>query len=408
MSLQLLKHCLSYEFFEQHKDTITDALFPSDIKKVYHVVEEYFKNADTDLTAKDAQNLFFAKYPAMTSSDKKNMRIFFTNLDSESTDNKQATEELLKTVKNQYYQKAAATELLDQHDGKSTDWDAVQQIIDDARKEFEVAEEEFENLTDDLVSLLEFGAEEQKWKFPIENLNEKLGGIGPGVFGLISARPNAGKTAMCISCVFHPEGWAAQGAKVALFCNEEAAFRTKKRGITCFTGVKPEEWVERKDEVTEAWNEVSGSLSVFDVVGMTLGNLEKWIDENRPDIVVVDQLDKVNVPGSANRRKDEEIRQLYTATRELAKKYDCAIVGVGQASADAEGKIYFGFDMLEHSKTGKAAECDFIITIGKATIESMGGEDTGYRMANICKNKITGNECSVPFMLNGELSRIYQ
>ena len=182
-------------------------------------------------------------------------------------------------------------------------------------------------------------AEEQKWKFPIENLNDKLGGIGPGVFGLISARPNAGKTAMCISCVFHPEGWAAQGAKIGLFCNEEAAFRTKKRGITCYSGVTPENWEDNMDFVKESWGEIMqkfySKVLIAGIMGLALGGCSGpeddgvfvWWENTPPEAI------GANIPISAS------WRVVGTDTVEMTKLSACP-PGVMMDQCDAQsGRI---------------------------------------------------------------------
>jgi hypothetical protein len=408
MSLQLLKHCLEHDFYEKHKSTLSSDLFPSDVKKAYKVVVGHFEQSDTTLSAKELSELFFSQYPSISSAEKKNFRILFQNLEdvNEQQMSAEVAETLLRREKLKQNATTLATEALNMADGHHLDFDKMRKLVEQLQQQYMSEDEDFVALTADLDELLAYGDQEQKWKFPLESFNEKLGGIGPGIFGLITARPNAGKTACVVSFIFHPQGWAAQGAKVALFCNEEAAFRTMKRGITCYTGVEPSQWQERKEEVSKKWKEVKDNILVFDVVGMSLPKLDAWMEKHKPDIIVIDQLDKVRIPSNTSKPKHEEIRELYTLTREVGKKYNCAVVGVGQASAEAEGKLFYSFDMLEHSKTGKGAETDFIITIGKRSLEAMGGEDDGYRQANIVKNKITGNECSVAFTLDGALSRI--
>ena len=55
-------------------------------------------------------------------------------------------------------------------------------------------------------------------------------------------------------------------------------------------------------------------------------------------------------------RTDEKLRQIYTSVREIAKRRDCAVIAISQASADAHNRNSISFDMMENSKTGKAAE----------------------------------------------------
>ena len=119
------------------------------------------------------------------------------------------------------------------------------------------------------------------------------------------------------------------------------------------------------------------------------------------DIIVIDQLDKINVTGTYA-RTDEKLRQIYTSVREIAKRRDCAVIAISQASADAHGKTRISFDMMENSKTGKAAEADLIIGIGKhGTLDSL---DT-TRVMCISKNKISGYHGEITCNIEPQLSR---
>ena len=81
------------------------------------------------------------------------------------------------------------------------------------------------------------------------------------------------------------------------------------------------------------------------------------------------------------------------------------MIGVSQASADAEGRSRIDFSMLEGSKTGKAAEADLIIGIGKHT--GNGDDDTPdhTRFINISKNKLSGYHGCIICNIQPEVSR---
>ena len=76
-------------------------------------------------------------------------------------------------------------------------------------------------------------------------------------------------------------------------------------------------------------------------------SLIRYFAKEKPDVLVIDQLDKVHIEGSFA-RTDEKLRAIYTGTREIAKRRSCAIIGISQASADASGKLDITFDMLFH------------------------------------------------------------
>ena len=136
-------------------------------------------------------------------------------------------------------------------------------------------------------------------------------------------------------------------------------------------------------------------------IGLPYRELGDIIAEHAPDIVLVDQIDKLHVHG-ADIPTHEKMRTIYTNTRECAVKYNCAIGGVSQASEAASGKKFFGFDALENSKTGKGAELDLCICIGMENLDN----DTNIRYFKLAKNKLTGDESTGSFLINKEQSRI--
>ena len=122
-----------------------------------------------------------------------------------------------------------------------------------------------------------------------------------------------------------------------------------------------------------------------------MNDIDSHCEKHKPDIIVIDQLDKVNVSGTYA-RTDEKLRAVYTGAREIAKRHNCCVIAISQASADAHGKTRISFDMMENSKTGKAAEADLIIGIGGGIT----GDLTGF-VASIYKRGI--NFISVPTTL---------
>jgi replicative DNA helicase len=176
------------------------------------------------------------------------------------------------------------------------------------------------------------------------------------------ARPETGKTAFWVSLCTAPNGFAEQGAKIHAFINEEPAIRTQMRAISCYTGMTREEIIEDKEMAHRSWSEI------------------------KDNIFMIDQLDKINVTGTYA-RTDEKLRQIYTSVREIAKRRDCAVIAISQASADAHNRNSISFDQMENSKTGKAAEADLIIGIGRNANSDL---ENKIRTLCISKNKING------------------
>jgi hypothetical protein len=64
---------------------------------------------------------------------------------------------------------------------------------------------------------------------------------------------------------------------------------------------------------------------------------------------------------------------------------------MSQLSAEAEGRSQLNQSMMEGSRTGKAAEADLMVLIGKTNAQIEGEEeDSPMRHVNVVKNKLTG------------------
>jgi replicative DNA helicase len=154
-------------------------------------------------------------------------------------------------------------------------------------------------------------------------------------------------------------------------------------------------------EVHFTWSKVRDNIKLFDVVDWTLDDIDAHCEKHKPDVVIIDQLDKVNLDGKFS-RSDEKLRAIYTGARELAKRRNCAVIAISQASADAHNRNSISFDMMENSKTGKAAEADLIIGIGRNQ-----GLDEANTNRTLCisKNKITGYHGEPSCVIRRDISR---
>jgi replicative DNA helicase len=147
-----------------------------------------------------------------------------------------------------------------------------------------------------------------------------------------------------------------------------------------------EEIIHEKDIAQRVWAQIKDNISMFDTVDWSIEDIDAHCEKHRPDIIVIDQLDKINVTGTFA-RTDEKLRKIYTSVREIAKRRECAVIAISQASADADNRNSISFSQMENSKTGKAAEADLIIGIGRNA-----NSDTENRIRTLCvsKNKING------------------
>ena len=79
------------------------------------------------------------------------------------------------------------------------------------------------------------------WVFNIPTLTRKIEGVNEGHLIEVGARPNTGKTSFHASLVAGPNGFAQQGAKCIVLCNEEGSHRVGARYLTAATGMTMQE-----------------------------------------------------------------------------------------------------------------------------------------------------------------------
>tara|TARA_Y100000592_G_C5361992_1_gene264145 strand:+ start:16 stop:528 length:513 start_codon:yes stop_codon:yes gene_type:complete len=149
-----------------------------------------------------------------------------------------------------------------------------------------------------------------------------------------------------------------------------------------------EEVLENRDLAIKRYAPVKDLLSIKDATDKRMDYVEQLAKSVKPDIIVLDMGDKFAVSGSD--RSDIYLKEAAIHARNIAKKYNCAIIWMSQLSAEAEGKINVNQSMLEGSKTGKAAEADLMLLISKnPEIEGQDSNDP-QRHIRLAKNKLTG------------------
>lgn len=406
--LSLLKALLNNEFYTKNKEKIVLELFPTQLHGLVDSIIAAQELYQTDLSTLEVQDLYFTDNPTLTLGAKNEVKIILSNLDALGSINKDVYGHIISTAWRQELARRAADKLLGiSENAEDISIEEVRKILDSIDGSEEGHKDNVEYITTDVEELIKATDNTYKWNFNIPNLAGAVGKIGCGTFGIIGAVPDSGKSAFIINSVFSRGGFLEQGARVHLVCNEEPAQRTMMRGINSYTGMTFEEVRENPKAAQEMFNKIKGNIYIQSSVDMTITGLDKYCKEREVDILIVDQLDKVKITGMSRDSSDvSTINAIYVASREIAKRRNLAFIGVCQAGADAQGKLYFGYDSLYGSKTGKAAEADYILCLGMET-PAPGESDKGYRMINIAKNKSpSGNKVPIPCQINLPLSRI--
>ena len=397
---QLINLLLEKDFYEENKGRISKSMFTNGTGKLYETITKAHSDSESNISLDEFATLHVQVYnPALTRAAKENFYSLLEEIKKEKP-NKKIAKTILEAMHKQNIARRIAVVATGVYNNtEAGNFNDIQSLIDELKG---VNKEEYDTITDDVIKLIDALKDNTKWKFNLTDLRNKVNGIGEGNLIIIFARPESGKTAFWVNLVAGRNGFATQGAKVCALINEEPAIRTQMRLINAYTGMTFAEIKDNPQKAGDLWSQIKNQIRILDTVDWTLEKIDSYVAKEKPDILIIDQLDKVHIGGTFA-RGDEKLRAIYTGAREIAKRRDCSLIGISQASADASGKWDMTFDMMENSKTGKAAEADVIIGVGyKPNSEYSNDND---RSLSVSKNKITGWHGKIMVKIVPELSR---
>jgi replicative DNA helicase len=401
MEKQLINLLLKKDFYSKNKSKIGKTVFTNGVGSFYDTIKKaHEKYPENDLDIDEVSALHTEVYnPALTRASKINFVNLIDEIKNEKLPNKDVAKDILDSMYKKSVAHRIALEATNIYNGGDASFLTIKNYVDEIENEVEEIEG---SVTDDIAELIKELDEDTQYSFgDIPDLRRLVKGVGKGNLMIVFARPETGKTAFWVSLVANRNGFASQGAKVHALVNEEPAIRTQMRLISCWTGMTKEEITKNISLATERWNQIKSNVKIIDTVNWDLDQIDAYCDVNKPDIVIVDQLDKIGVRGNFA-RTDEKLRAIYTGAREVAKRHDCCIIAISQASAEAQGRAELTFDMMENSRTGKAAEADLIIGIGQQNVVD---SEAVLRTLCVSKNKITGWHGRIDCEINPILSR---
>jgi len=406
LRLYILRTLLTKEKYDKLKSEIDISIFQNGAREIYKTISNIYKDNPniTQINFSDLKLAYFnTYYPNTSYASQKNIHELIDSLERQE----EPSDDVVATALKSMYRIKKADELaricLDiSNNPSSTSLKQVEKFM--ANVDEEQTQQESEAVTKDVDEIVEALQEQGEFKFNLPSLQRATNGIGRGNFMIIFARPDVGKTAFWVSLVASPNGFAWQEKKVSIFANEEPAIRTQMRLLNASTGLQRGNILNgSRDLAKQKWSTISPYIENFDCVGKTMDDLDEYCSTNDVDILIIDQLDKINVTGKYN-ATHEKLREVYTQSRELAKRHNILVIGMSQASAEAQGRSRVTFSTMENSKTGKAAEADIILGIGKED-EAENFMDDCVRFVTLSKNKLTGDHAEFEVILRPTISR---
>ena len=391
-------------FYDDHRGArCPDRLFSKDVRKIKASIDLAMERYERTVTPAEIEALFMSSNAQLTTAQKQAYSSLFTQIKKEAPMGNDVAQEVLSKLFQQVIGEEIANIGFDYVNGTKATLEPIRNILeqygDDFTPDLNI---EWDDM--DIETLLAKNDLEARWVFNIPTLTRKIEGVNEGHLIEIGARPNTGKTSFHASLVAGPNGFAQQGAKCIILCNEEGSHRVGARYLTAATGMTMQEIKTNPSKARDIYSTISSNIKIKDSTSRDMAWVESVCKSYKPDVVILDMGDKfARTQGFA--RADEALKANAIHARQIAKQHSCAIFYMSQLSADAENKVVLNQAMMEGSRTGKAAEADLMLLIAKnPPVEGQDEEDT-QRHLNVVKNKLSGWHGIVHCELNYKTAR---
>lgn len=391
MQPQLLGLMLKKDFWRKHKAIITKEMFPGNMERFYVSVASFHEKFEEDLDKTKLWEILKIDNPTLTDAQKVDLFELTSNIKELGEWTPEFAEKVLTQIWRQEVYRQVAEIGVQGLQGKLSTLEPLAEIYNKHAERF-IPKDSFKECDMGVAELMQADSTAPKWNFALKPLQDRIGGMSGGQFLEYAARPDAGKTALMTTFMCGPGGWAEQGATIDYYGNEEAIKRTRWRCISAYTGMTKDQLMASPEAATEVWKGIAKNVRTFEIpFGTPVEHIIARTKTRRPNIVIVDQLDKLSVQALTSggfQNEQDRTRLLRIKFRDMGKITDSFVVGVGQASADAEGQRIVTYEMCENSKTGKGAECDVFLGIGMSPLKENVLEVDYTRYITVSKNKL--------------------
>ena len=376
-------------FYDDHRGSkCPQRLFSKDVRKIKQAIDTAMDRYERSVTPDEIEALFMSNNPTLTTAQKQAYSSLFAQVKREEPMGGDVAQEVLSKLFQQVVGEDVANIGFDMVNGDAGSLESLRNLLerygDDFIPDLNI---EWDDIT--ITTLMAKAELEARWTFNIGPVTRKVEGVSGGQLIEVGARPNTGKTSFHASIIAGPGGFAHQGAKCIILCNEEPTHRVGARYLTAAAGMSAREVRDNMSKAQAMYEPVMNNIKIKEAGGRDMSWVESVCKSYKPDVLVLDMGDKFGVQGSFA-RQDEALKACAIYARQIAKTYDCAVFYMSQLSAEAEGRSQLNQSMMEGSRTGKAAEADLMILIGKSPSVQGQEEDSPLRHINIVKNKLNG------------------
>lgn len=389
--LLLILHFLNKDTYINYRNFLNLELVQGDALILLNVLDDWYTKNET---APSLDDLYFL---TLVKLDKAKCDLIFNHIKTLTPT------ESVTTYLNDLKQKSLLEKIsllsYEASNGKNV-MDKLRSLIDKLDTN-ESTQTEF--VDDNLDSIITSTIKQPGLRWRLQTLNRMLGSIRGGDLGIIVARPESGKTMMIASEVtYMAEQLKEQDGIILWINNEEAGNKVKLRLYQASLGVTQSQLIGNPESADREYlSRTKDKIKIRDNAVIHKKEVELLCKKHKPSLVVFDQLDKVQ--GFSSDREDLRLGAIYQWARELAKTYNCPVIGVSQADGSAENVQWLNMGHISNSKTSKAAEADWILGIGMLNDPSY----SRIRYLSVMKNKLTGDPDTEPALRHGKMEVLF-
>jgi len=340
--IKVLSSLLTHkEFLVNIHDIISEEYFENQaqkwaIKEVLNYYDKYHTTPSLDILKVELQKV---DNEVLQISIKEQLKEAYVTSDE---DLEYVQEEFTNFCKNQQLKKAlmSSVDLL-----KAGDFDGIRFIVDNALKAGQD-----KNIGHEYVKDIEERYRENSRSTvptPWPKIDQLLqGGLGNGDFGLIFGNPGGGKSWSLVAIGGHA---VRLGYNVLHYTLELGEEYVGKRYDAFFTKIPVNKVDSHRDKIEEIIPQLPGKLIIkeYPTGRASVSTIESHIAKStsmgaKPDLVIIDYVDLLS-SRKTNRERKDEIDDIYTSTKGLARQLDIPIWSVSQVNrAGAQDKVIQG------------------------------------------------------------------
>ena len=329
--IKVLSSLLTHkEFLTNIHDIISGEYFENQaqkwaIKEVLNYYDKYHTTPSLDILKVELQKV---DNEVLQISIKEQLKQAFVSSDD---DLEYVQEEFTNFCKNQQLKKAlmSSVDLL-----KAGDFDGIRFIVDNALKAGQDKNIGHEYVKDNEERYRENSRETVPT--PWDKINNLLqGGLGNGDFGLIFGNPGGGKSWSLVALGGHA---VRLGYNVLHYTLELGEEYVGKRYDAFFTKIPVNKIDSQREKVEEIIPQLPGKLIIkeYPTGRASVSTIESHIAKStsmgvKPDLVIIDYVDLLS-SRKTNRERKDEIDDIYTSTKGLARQLNIPIWSVSQVN----------------------------------------------------------------------------